>query len=188
MERQQSQLAGTIRERRTIRDFNGEPVDKAEIVDILNDAVWAPFHSRKEPWRFILFMGAGRHKFAEAVIRTYDAETRRKWGDWAREQYGRLMQAHLIVVVEADPRQKYGEEAFSAGAALIQNVQLLAWEKGIGAVWKTNLFIWDPSFHREVGVEPGERIVGVVHLGRFDKTPRPKPRTPVERLLVCVEE
>ncbi|WP_308531515.1 nitroreductase family protein [uncultured Paenibacillus sp.] len=94
-----------------------------------------------------------------------------------------LIPAHLLVVIEADPRQKYWEDAFSAASALIQNIQLLAWERQVGSVWKTNDWNWDPSFHRKAGVQPHERIVGTLHLGYFDKVPKPKPRTPIEDLL-----
>ncbi|MFC0332262.1 nitroreductase family protein [Paenibacillus sepulcri] len=111
-----------------------------------------------------------------------------QYGEWAKKQYCHLMQAHLLVVIKADPRQKYWEDAFSAAAALIQNIQLLAWEREIGVVWKTNEYNWDPQFHKAVGLMPEERIIGTLHLGYFDKTPRPKPRTPLEQLLTVIQD
>jgi nitroreductase len=182
-----SGLVRAIRERRTIRDFNGQPLDKDVILDILRDAQWAPFHSRKEPWRFILFTGEGRLKFAEAVSLTYSAEVKERWGDWARNQYCNFMQAHLIVIFAADPRQKYWEDALSATAALIQNIQLLAWEREIGVVWKTNECNWDPAFHRIVGVKPDERIAGILHFGYFDQTPKPRKRMAIEQCLTLID-
>ncbi|WP_025025994.1 nitroreductase family protein [Caldalkalibacillus mannanilyticus] len=180
----------TIRTRRTIRDFNGEPMNQEEVIKLLEDAVWAHFHSAREPWRFILFMGEGRRTFAEAVARTLSKEMIEKYGEWGMKQYCELMQAHLLVVIEADPRQKQFEDAFSASAALIQNLQLLAWDRGIGVVWKTNDYNWDPKFLESVGVKAGERVVGTLHLGYFDesKVPRPKRRTPVEDLLTIHQE
>lgn len=185
---QDMKLASIIRERRTVRDFNGQPLEREVIHGILRDAVWAPFHGRKEPWRFILFTGNARKRFAQAVIGTYSSELAERWSDWAFRQYCELMQAHLLVVIEADPRQKYWEDAFGAASALIQNIQLLAWERQVGVVWKTNEWNWDPSFHQQVGVKPHERIVGTLHLGYFDKTPKPKRRTPVEELLTEFSE
>lgn len=182
-----SELIRVIRERRTIRDFNGQPLDKEIILDILRDAQWAPYHSRKEPWRFILFMGEGRQKFAEVVRFTYSDEVRERWGEWARNQYCNLIPAHLIVAFETDPRQKYWEDAFSATAALIQNIQLLAWEREIGVVWKTNECNWDPAFHRAVGVKPEERIAGVLHLGYFARTPKPRKRKAIEQILTIID-
>jgi len=183
-----SALASIVRGRRTIRKFNGEPLDKRTLIGLLETASWAPFHSSREPWRFILFSGEGRRKFAEAMLATLSQETRAEWGDWFEEQYCRLIPMHLLVVIRADPRQKVWEDAFAAAAAMIQNLQLLAWEQKIGIVWKTNEYNWDPGFHRAVGVKPEERIVGTLHLGYFDRVPRGRKRTPVEKLLHCIEE
>lgn len=176
-------LVSIVRERRTIRDFNGQPLEREILLDILQNAVWAPFHSRKEPWRFILFTAEGRTRFADAVISTYSPELAEKLSGWARKQYCELIPAHLLVVIEADPRQKYWEDAFSAASALIQNIQLLAWEKNVGTVWKTNEWNLDPGFCKKAGVQPHERIVGALHLGYFDKLPKPRARTPITDLL-----
>ncbi|MDC0759457.1 nitroreductase [Brevibacillus sp. AG] len=185
-----SDMTATIRNRRTIRDFNGEPMAEETVVELLQDAAWAPFHSAKEPWRFILFMEEGRRTFAEAVMLAYSKEEVEKWGEKMMHQYCELMQAHLLIVIEADPRQKQFEDAFSAAAAFIQNLQLLAWERKVGVVWKTNDYNWHPKFLQAVGVKQGERIVGTLHLGYFNdnKVPRPKMRTPIRELLTVHHE
>lgn len=188
MEHEALGVRSTITGRRTIRDFNGEPLTEAAIQQLLEDAVWAPFHSSKEPWRFILFTGDGRSKFADAVRLTQPKEMLEKWGTWIETQYCSLIQAHLIVVVKAHPRQREWEEALMAASALIQNVQLLAWERQIGVVWKTHDYNWDPRFHRAIGVKADERIAGTLHLGYFDKTPKAKRRTPAAKLLTCFRD
>ncbi|MGO4887353.1 nitroreductase family protein [Anaerobacillus sp. MEB173] len=38
------------------------------ILELLNDAIWAPNHGLREPWRFVVFQGEGKKKFADAVI------------------------------------------------------------------------------------------------------------------------
>ncbi|MED1799185.1 ABC transporter substrate-binding protein [Brevibacillus porteri] len=147
-------------------------------------------HYAKEPWRFILFMEEGRRTFAEAVMLAYSKEEVEKWGEKMMHQYCELMQAHLLIVIEADPRQKQFEDAFSAAAAFIQNLQLLAWERKVGVVWKTNDYNWHPKFLQAVGVKRGERVVGTLHLGYFsdNKVPRPKMRTPIRELLTVHHE
>ncbi|MGG4142506.1 nitroreductase [Paenibacillus algorifonticola] len=183
-----SAIEQLIRERRTIRQFNERTLAKETVIALLDAAVWAPVHSRKEPWRFILFMGAGRQQFSDAVLHTFSEDEREKWGQKLQLDYCERMQAHLLIVIEADARQREWEDAVGAGSALIQNIQLLAWEQGIGVVWKTNEYNFDPDFCRLTGVKPGERIIGTLHLGYFDpdKKPKPRPRTPVGELLTCV--
>ncbi|WP_416148815.1 nitroreductase [Salipaludibacillus sp. HK11] len=182
-----SSIAKTIRERRTIREFKSDPVSVEAITDILNDAVWAPNHGFREPWRFILFQGEAKEQFIEAVSEASTAEQIKKWGEM-KAQYYRNVPIHLVVVMKEDPRQKQWEEDFSATSALIQNFQLLAWEKNIGVVWKTNGYNFDPRFHKAIGIEPGEKIVGTLHVGYFDKKPKAKPRTDIEKKLTIVPE
>ncbi|MDF2663965.1 MAG: nitroreductase [Paenibacillus sp.] len=179
----------TIRERRTVNQFSGEPVSTDLIMELLDAAVWAPFHSRREPWRFLLFVGDGRKRFSDAVLSTYTDEKREQYGEKVAEVYCTGVPVHLVVLIEEEPRPKEWEEAFSAASALIQNLQLLAWERGIGVVWKTNDYNWSPLFRDAVGVKPGQKVVGTLHMGYFDKTKarRPKPRTPVSELLTLIE-
>ena len=179
-------MAQLVRERRTIREFNSKPVSQKLLVELLNDAVWAPNHGNREPWRFILFQGEGRKKFADAVINTFTQDEKEKWGE-ARYEYYMNIPAHLVVVMKEDPRAKQWEEDFSATSAMIQNFLLVAWERDLGVVWKTNAYNSDPRFHKVIGINPGEKIVGTLHIGYFDKTPKGKPRTKVEDKLTIIE-
>lgn len=54
------QLSSMIRERRTVRKYNKKEISDELILELLDDAVWAPYHSVREPWRFILFKDEGR--------------------------------------------------------------------------------------------------------------------------------
>lgn len=179
----------TVRERRTVNQFTSEPVPVELILELLDAAVWAPVHSWKEPWRFILFAGEGRRRFSEAVLATYSAEKRQQIGDKVAEVYCTGVPIHLVVLIEEDPRPKEWEEALCAASALIQNLQLLAWERKIGVVWKTNDYNWHPDFRKGIGIGPGQKVVGTLHMGYFDQSTvrRPKPRTPVAELLTLIE-
>lgn len=102
------------------------------------------------------------------------------------QQYFGQVSAFLIVIMKEDPRQKQWEENFGAVSALIQNFQLLAWERDLGVVWKTNPHIYDPKVRQTLGVEPGEKIAGFLYMGFFepDKVPIARPRTPVEQKFI----
>lgn len=178
----------TIRERRTVNQFLPDPVPHSVIMELLDAAVWAPFHSKREPWRFILFTGEGRKQFSDAVLSTYPEEKRRQIGDKVAKVYSSDVPVHLVVLIEEEPRPKEWEEAFSAASALIQNLQLLAWERGIGVVWKTNDYNWSPAYREGVGVKPGQKVVGTLHMGYFDSETlrKPKPRTPAGELLTWI--
>ncbi|WP_185923364.1 nitroreductase family protein [Brevibacillus brevis] len=171
-------IAKIIRERRSIKkDYKPDTVPEELILELLNDAVYAPNHGIREPWRFMFVSSEKKEAFVEKLITCYPQEAHQ-----ARRDMYNQPAAYLVVIMKEDPRQKQWEEDFSATAALIQNFQLLAWERGLGVVWKTNAHNWDPKAHDILGVAPGEKIVGFLHLGFFDQenVPAARTRTPAE--------
>ncbi len=106
------QLARMIRERRTVRKYSKQGIPDQVILEWLNDAVWAPYHSAKDPWRFILFSDAGRKTFAQAVLETYTRQELEQYGESAKRDYCENAAAHLIVVAREEPRPREAEELF----------------------------------------------------------------------------
>ena len=45
--------------------------------------------------------------------------------------------AVVFVIVPEDARQKERLEDYAAASMFVQNIMLLAWDKGIGTCWKT---------------------------------------------------
>ncbi|MGM7636930.1 nitroreductase family protein [Bacillus sp. Hm123] len=177
-------IVKTIRERRSVKKgYKDDAVSTELIVELLNDAVWAPNHGLREPWRFIFVPTENKEAFIEQLIVTYPKDMHEN-----RRNYFSQPAAFLVVVMKEDPRQKQWEEDFAATSALIQNFQLLAWERGLGVVWKTNPHNWDPKARQLMNVQPGEKVVGFLHLGYFDseQIPDGRPRTPVEEKLTIM--
>ncbi|WP_339161497.1 nitroreductase [Siminovitchia sp. FSL H7-0308] len=175
-------IAEVIRERTSIKKgFIDKEISREQILSLLEDAVWAPTHGVREPWRFIFISGERREAFIEKVLTCVEPakheSTRAKFGE---------VPVFLIAVVDDDPRQKIREEDFAAISCLLQNFQLLAWEQEIGVCWKTPAYIHDPRFRSALGVEPGEKIAGIMQVGYFDKeivAKRSRNRTnPAEKL------
>lgn len=184
--RNERTVAQAIKERRTVRLFKPDSVSVDLLVELLDVAVWAPNHNLREPWRFIVYAGEGRRVFADAVIDTFTAEERAKYEEKRRDEYS-TAPLHVIVAMKEDPRQKQWEEDFSAVCCLIQNFQLAAWEQGIGMVWKSNPYMYNPKFRAAAGVGPGEKIVAVLHVGYPRIVPQATPRTPARDKLTVVD-
>lgn len=179
-------MAELIQARRTVRLFKPDPVPRERIVELLNISVWAPTHGNRQPWRFILYQDKGRDAFAQAVMATFTAEDHKKYGS-DRYDYYLNIPVHLVIVMKEDPRHKQWEEDYAAVCCLIQNFQLAAWEQGLGVVWKTNGYMHDPKFRAAAGVQPGEKIVGVLHAGYPETVPPVRPRMAAEELLTVIE-
>lgn len=172
-------IAKVIRERRSIKkDYKPDPVPEELVLELLNDAVYAPNHGLREPWRFLFVPTEKKEAFIERLLPMFAPDQQQ-----TRRQLFSAPSAFLIVIMKEDPRQKFWEEDFGATSALIQNFQLLAWERGLGVVWKTNPHNLDPKVRQALGVSPGEKIIGFLHLGFFDpaSVPQPAPRTPAEQ-------
>jgi len=91
--------------------------------------------------------------------------------------------AVTFVIVPEDARQKERLEDYAAASMFIQNVQLLAWDKGIGTCWKTPGFLDNPKFREELGVKPGERIISMLQFGYFDEIPKAGKRKPLDEIV-----
>ncbi|BAB04022.1 nitroreductase [Halalkalibacterium halodurans] len=179
----QSHLANVIKERRSIKNGYLDQEVPLELVEqLLEVAVWAPTHGLREPWRFIFVSSEQKETFVAQLVQTFPKEMQEN-----RRNYFSQPAAFLIVVMQEDPRQKQWEEDFGAVSSLIQNFQLLAWEQKLGVVWKTNPHIYDPKVRDLVGVAPGEKIVGFLHLGYFDEVPKAMPRTSVKEKLTVYD-
>lgn len=177
MDNQTYPVAHAIRERRTIKKFKADPVSQELVCELLNIAVWAPNHGLREPWRFVLFMDEGKQVIVDAIIE--NAVKKRDPEMLLR------VPAYLLVITKEDTRVRERDEDYAAACTLIQNFQLAAWEKGVGVIWKTEPFTYQPGFLQAVGVEEGEKLVGMLQLGYPEVIPEARPRTAaVEKLTV----
>jgi nitroreductase len=175
--------------RRTIKSFKKESISPEVIIELLNVAKWAPNHKLTEPWRFQLYVGEGKEKFVQAYIRSQpkvdgDISERVK----KKAHYFRDIPVHLVVIMPEDPCQRRWDEDYGAVSTLIQNFQLAAWEREIGMIWRTNDWIYDPTFREEIGVTPGEKVVATMMIGYPEHVPAARPRTDIQELLTIIDK
>lgn len=185
MNEQALSVRDAIINRRSIKNFNGQPVDLEKINAILEDATWAPNHGLRNPWRFIVAANKEYVKFQD-VLKEYGVP---KWKELSEEDLEKQMKKFLtpgavvFVIVKEDVRQKERLEDFAAASTLIQNAMLLAWDQGIGTCWKTPPFLDNPKFREELGVKPEERIISMLQFGYYDELPKNRVRTPLEDIV-----
>lgn len=179
-----------IIQRRSIKLFNGQPVDREELLSIMEDAVWAPNHQLRQPWRFIVAFGKELDDLY-SVLKEFAVP---KWKELSEEDLEKQMKklttpgGYVFVVVPEDARQKERLEDFAAASMLVQNIQLLAWDRGIGSCWKTPGYLDNPLFRKALGIQPGERIISMLQVGYFDEMPKPKDRKGIEDLVTIFEK
>ncbi|WP_059105404.1 nitroreductase family protein [Shouchella shacheensis] len=183
-----SLIDALITGRRSIKKFQSKSVAIQEMIDILEVAKWAPNHKLTEPWRFLLFSGEGKEQFINAYLQSQGA----KEGEIPpkaekKAAYFRQIPLHLVVVMPEDPRQKTWDEDYGAASAMIQNIQLAAWARGIGMIWRTNDWIYSPVFREAIGVKAGEKIIATLMIGYAEFVPEAKERTSIKDKLTVIE-
>lgn len=174
MEKTIQSISDIVRNRRSVKTgYIQKEIDKDLILSLLNDAAWAPNHGKREPWRFIFISNERKESFIEdAILPCFPKNQHEQMWNKFKD-----VPAFLIAIMKTDPRQKQFEENFAATSCFIQNLQLLAWEKELGMVWKTPNFIYDPRFYAELEVEKDEKIIGMIQIGYFDTSARVPERT-----------
>ncbi|WP_153730298.1 nitroreductase family protein [Sporosarcina obsidiansis] len=171
--------------RRSIKNFNGQPIEPEIIPEIIEDAIWAPNHGNRNPWRLIVAADEQYEQLLD-VLKEFGVAN---WKQLSDEDLEKQMKkftsasAAVFVIVPEDARQKERLEDYAAASILIQNIQLLAWDKGVGTCWKTPGFLDNPKFRDRLGVKPGERIISMLQFGHFDGAPKAAPRKPVDEII-----
>ena len=153
--------------RRTHKAFGPEPVDRATVLELLELARLAPNHHLTQPWRF-------RVLGPEALARLKQTA--------GASEAAKLERAPTLIVASAalggDLVQD--EEDVCATAAAVLLVLLGATERGLASYWRTPGVLRTPPGREALGIPRGERVLGLIHLGRPVREPAPRERAPVE--------
>ncbi|WP_378126867.1 nitroreductase family protein [Cohnella boryungensis] len=179
-------LSSLIRERRSIRRFNKAPVSRETVEELLEQATRLRDPDGDMRWRCI-YAGspeANQHLVDSMLAKVKENKWVRlmpaKWMDVAARKFAEIP-AHLIVLAQTDPDRSMNDRIYADTCRVLQAFQLLAWEQGLGMLWDTEKLIRNKAFYSSIGMREGERFVGILHMGHFDKPPRGRGRTPADK-------
>lgn len=155
-----------------------------ELVPILTAAARTPDHGKLEPWRFIVLGRDALLGLAElTVARGTDLGIEPEKIEKTRRQFA---DAHLAVAVVSSPKASEKvpqiEQVLSAGAVCLSLLNA-ALASGWGANWLSGWASHDPVFTAEgLGLQPGETIAGLIHIGTQTATPPERPRPDLDAI------
>ena len=161
------------RTRRTIKPAamdSSREITHELLVEILEDGHWAPTHGLTQPWRFHVFLGAGRIRLADALQSLYDKTTPQ--GEVRPEKRAKLrdgvLQAPVCVAVsaltESGGRISRMDE-ICATACAVENLLLSAHQRGVGSYWSTPPVACCAEFTMWLGLDSRHLSMGLVYLG-----------------------
>ncbi len=186
-----------IRERRSIypKMYSGEEVDDAIIIQMLENANWAPTHRFTEPWRFVVFKGEGLKKLAKFQSELYK-ELSLEAGTFEQTKFEKLatkplLSSHIIAIgMKRDPNESVPEvEEVAAVAAAVQNMYLTASAYGIGCYWGTGGITFKEEAREFFGLGSQDKLLGFLNVGKPNLEKWPKSRRgPIADKVTWVED
>ena len=193
--------ADVLAERRTVRDFTSEPVDKAAVRRAIAAAVTAPAPHHSQPWRFaVVESEQARTRLLDAMLAAWVTDLR---GDgFTEEQIARrtrrgepLRRAPMLIVpcllAEAahtypDARRNASERAMFlvAMGAGVQNLLVALAVEGLGSCWISSTLFCGPVAAAALDLPAGWEPMGAVGVGHAATPPAPRPDRDPEAFII----
>ncbi|MCR3906841.1 MAG: nitroreductase [Tenericutes bacterium] len=169
-----------IKKRVSQSNFSNRKIDVELLVNLLEDAVYAPNHKMRQPWRFIILEGIGKENFKKKYLGELKEEARNQF----EIKFNKVFSAPSVVAFLMTKNDNIHDdlEDMQAVAALIQNFLLLLTELNIGSHWKTPPYIETDIFKDVLGVKTNEIVLGLVMVGYPEISVPSKPRKTAQSL------
>ena len=183
----------SINERRSIRKYKPQLIDKKLIGEILSAAVLAPSAKNRQPWKFIVYSGSSKDelltKMEEGLFKTKKELAHMPDSEYmlsdAFNTLKIMKEAPTVIMVlntngsspfrDIDTFARITEicDSLSIGAA-IENMLLKATKLGIGTLWIANTCYAYNELVEHIGTNA--QLIGAVALGYADEAPAARPR------------
>ena len=167
-------VSALLRHRRSIKPADLDPargVDRELLLQVIEDATWAPNHGLTEPWKFHVFTGEARAQLAGELQKAYRDSTPPE--EFREDKMRKMGENPLLApVVIACVMERHGGggkipeiEEIEAVACALQNLQISATAAGLGGYWSSPPVLEAPAFRQWLGIRAEDRCLGLVYLG-----------------------
>lgn len=179
------QINELIKNRRSIAPslYNNQPIEKAVIEQLLENANYAPTHKLSQPWRFKVFHSEeSRTRLSQYMMDFFEKNTSAEnYSEIKHKKAGEnATKAACAIALCIKPDTTLPEwEEVAALACAVENMWLTCTANNIGCYWGTPKAAIEAT--EFLGLEEGEKCLGWFYLGYSDlPTPAPKNRVSVE--------
>lgn len=158
-----------IYSRRSIRQFTDQPVEDADVIEIVQAGTWAPSGLNNQPWRFV-------------IIRNNDI--RNRLADLTRYR-SVIEKAPVCIAVFVDRDAMYDDtKDHQAMGACIQNMLLAAHSLGLGAVWLGEILKNTDAVRELLELPETMELMAVVALGHPASRDQQSQRKDMEKVIL----
>lgn len=182
-----------ITERRSIRKYKSDEIEKDDIETIIRAGILAPSAKNRQPWRYIVYTKAAKDNLLEVMekglLRERDGDKLLpKSSSGLPDAFHTLKimkEAPVLIIIEntngkspyisIDTDERITEicDTLSIGAS-VQNMLLTATELGYGTLWIANTCFAYNELIEFTGIKG--QLVGAVSLGVAKEQPNARPR------------
>jgi F420 biosynthesis protein FbiB-like protein len=185
--------------RRSIRKYTSQSVEKELIDEILGAAILAPSAKNRQPWKFIVYSDSSKKELLDAMEKGL-IKTKEELAHMPDSEYMLsdafntlkiMREAPVIIMVlntngsspfnDIDTFARITEicDSLSIGAA-IENMLLKATDLGLGTLWIANTCYAYNELAGFIGTDA--QIIGAVALGYANEAPFPRPRKSLDEV------
>jgi nitroreductase len=174
-----------VKNRRSVRKYKAQPVDKEDILKILEAANWAPSAMNWQPWEFIVVSGELLKPLGNSfktVVEKIMYESEETFDDEFVKFAAHYGGAPVVIVVltRASEKPNVGKANLESTSAAMENLVLAATNLGLGTCWMTGPLHDENNLRSILDISPDKEIVAVTPLGYPDEVPEPRPRLDAE--------
>ena len=182
-----------IENRRSIRKYKPDEIERKLIDEIIYSASLAPSAKNSQPWKFIVYQGKEKDKLVDVMRHGINSEkiTHELMPEWAfaipdAENTVRIMQEApcLIAVLNINQYTPFASierekriveicDSLSIGAA-VENMILTATGYGLGTLWIANTCFAYNELIEFIGTD--NQLTGIVAVGAANEAPPKRPR------------
>ena len=160
------ELLRAIHERRTVKDFTAQSVPDEFLLRVLEAGLWAQNHRLSQPWRFAVFGAQSKAHLAGYFPRAVG------------------IPAVVAVTCLKNSDAEVEREDYAACACAIQNIQLAAWDAGLGMQWSSGRAAFDARTAEMLELDgESEMLVGLLFFGFPAEIPPAKARRGLDEVL-----
>jgi nitroreductase len=176
-----------INTRRSIRKFKPDPVQKEDILKILDAGNWAPSALDLQPWEFLVVSGDRKNQLGHNYGKIVDDYTK----DWdaapdkafmPRNEFIQFANVYggapivLVVLTEGSNDPNYQKGYLESASAAMENILLAATALGLGGCWMLGPLEDEKYLRRVLEIPDDKEVAAISPLGYPDVVPKPRPR------------
>ena len=184
-----------IKNRRSIRKYKEQPVEKEKIRELLELAMKAPSGKNRQPWNFVVLQDEPKQELIDILHNK--ARRLKKEGEDVGSCLSsvRTMRQAPVLILFYNPYSdlerteldtyEWSVDTQSIGAA-IENLLLAATEMGLGTLWICDIFLAEEEISNWIGRD--DELVAAVALGHSAEEPSASPRESLEENITWMGE